>query len=495
VTRQDARPILVAGTWRPGRGPVVPSTYPADGSTVAVVATAEVSDVDEAVAGGLDAFRTSGWAQGPAHERARTLARAAALIEDRSEELAQLQRLDNGKPITEARALVASAAGTFRYVAAACETMEEEITPARGPYLSMSVYEPIGVVAAITPWNSPIASEAQKLAPALAAGNAVILKPAEATPLVALELGQMLLDAGVPPGLVSVLPGEGPTIGDALVRHPDVGKVSFTGGTATGKVIAHAAADKMMPVTLELGGKSPTVVFSDAEWDHSLAGVAFGIFGSAGQACIAGSRLFVERSIADRFVDDLVELSQRIPLGDPADPDIRIGPLISHDHRAGVAAYVRSAVADGGEVRTGGHPPHLPALSAGPYYEPTIITGLGADAKACREEIFGPVLIVLPFDNETDLVDQANDGEYGLAAGIWTTDFRRAWRVARALRAGTVWCNTYKQLSIATPFGGIGASGVGREKGRHGIREYMHQKGLYWGLDEEPLPWAGQLLR
>lgn len=490
MTEQTPRSILVAGSWRPGRGPVVSSTYPTDGSVVGVVTTADARDVDDAIRGTAEAFRTSGWAQLAPHVRAQTLARIADRIEEESEDLAQLQRLDNGKPITETRALVASAAGTFRYIAGALETLEDELTPARGPYLTMSVHEPIGVVGAITPWNSPIASEAQKLAPALAAGNAVVLKPAEATPLVALELGRILIEAGVPPGLVSVLPGEGSTVGDAIVRHPAVGKVSFTGSTDTGRRIAHVAADKMMPVTLELGGKSPTIVFDDAERDHALAGVAFGIFGSAGQACIAGSRLFVQRSIADDFVADLVDLAKRIPIGDPADPAVRIGPLISLQHRERVDDYVRSALDDGGTVQTGGVPTR-PELRQGPWYEPTIITGLDPSARACREEIFGPVLVVLPFDDEADAIERANTGEYGLAAGIWTRDMRRAWRVGRALRAGTVWCNTYKQLSIATPFGGIGASGVGREKGRHGIRQYMHQKGMYWGLNEDPLPWAG----
>jgi betaine-aldehyde dehydrogenase len=489
-----ARPILVGGTWRPGRGPLVPSIYPADQSEVDVVATAALDDVADAVDAAERAFRESGWSSALPHERARVLGRVADIIDSRSEELAQLQRLDNGKPISETRALVASAAGTFRFVAAALETMGEELAPPRGNYLSIDHYEPIGVVAAITPWNSPIASEAQKLAPALAAGNAVILKPAEATPLVALELGSILQTAGVPDGLVSVLPGAGEVVGDALVRHPAVGKVSFTGGTATGRHIGRIAADKVMPVTLELGGKSPTIVRADARFDQALAGVAFGIFGSAGQACVAGSRLLVAEAIADRFVPALVDLAERLPLGDPADPETRIGPLISHDHRDRVARYVELARAEGATVLTGGSPPSNPSLARGPYYLPTVIDGLDPRSAVCQEEIFGPVLTVHRFGVEDELLHLANDVDFGLAAGVWTTDLRGAWQLARQLRVGTVWCNTYKQLSIATPFGGVGHSGLGREKGRLGIREYMRQQSIYLGLDDAPLPWAAPFL-
>lgn len=485
-----SRPILVAGMWRHGRGPVVASRYPADGTVVAEVATADAADVHEAVERAHALWGASGWGELAPHERAEVLFRAGELISDRHEDLAQLQRLDNGKPITETRALVSSAAGTFRYVAAACETMEDELTPPRGDYLTMSVHQPIGVVAAITPWNSPVASEAQKLAPALAAGNAVVLKPAEATPLVALELGRLLQHAGVPAGLVSVLPGEGPVVGDALVRHPLVGKVSFTGGTATGRQIAHVAADKMMPTTLELGGKSPTIVFDDAALDHAVAGVAFGIFGSAGQACVAGSRLFLHERVADRFLGALVAAAEGLRVGDPADPDTQIGPLISHEHRDRVEAHIRLAVEEGGRILVGGERPRGRAFEEGPYLLPTVVDGVSDGATVCQEEIFGPVLVVLRFSDEADLVARANDTVYGLAAGIWTGDYRRAWRVGRRLRAGTVWVNTYKQLSASTPFGGVGQSGVGREKGRLGIRSYMRQKSFYWGLNPEPLPWA-----
>ena len=419
------------------------------------------------------------------------LYRIAALIRERSEELAQLQRLDNGKPIRETRNLVASAAATFQFFAAACETLEESITPSRGDFVSMSVYEPMGVVVAITPWNSPIASEAQKLAPALAAGNAVVVKPAEITPLAALALARICDEAGLPRGLVSVLPGKGALIGDALTRHPLARRVSFTGGTRTGKHIARIAADKMMPVSLELGGKSPTMVLADADLDHAVAGVLYGIFSSSGESCIAGSRLFVASERYDEFMERLATGAVALRVGDPADERTQMGPLISARHRESVERYVEMGVAEGGRLRTGGVRPHGGAFDRGYFYTPTIIEGLTNGARLCREEVFGPVLVAMPFASEEALIEEANDSCYALAAGIWTRDFQRAWRLGRAVQAGTVWINTYKQFSISTPFGGWRDSGLGREKGRLGILQYMEQKSLYWGLNEQPLAWAG----
>lgn len=443
------------------------------------------------MAGAHRAFRESGWAQRKPHERATVLYRIAALIRERSEELAQLQRLDNGKPIRETRNLVASAAATFQFFAAACETLEESITPSRGDFVSMSVYEPMGVVVAITPWNSPIASEAQKLAPALAAGNAVVVKPAEITPLAALALARICDEAGLPRGLVSVLPGKGALIGDALTRHPLARRVSFTGGTRTGKHIARIAADKMMPVSLELGGKSPTMVLADADLDHAVAGVLYGIFSSSGESCIAGSRLFVASERYDEFMERLATGAAALRVGDPADERTQMGPLISARHRESVERYVEMGVAEGGRLRTGGVRPHGAAFDRGYFYTPTIIEGLTNGARLCREEVFGPVLVAMPFASEEALIEEANDSCYALAAGIWTRDFQRAWRLGRAVQAGTVWINTYKQFSISTPFGGWRDSGLGREKGRLGILQYMEQKSLYWGLNEQPLAWAG----
>ncbi|HGE6920688.1 aldehyde dehydrogenase [Pseudomonas aeruginosa] len=485
------QPICIAGEWRAGGGDFYESLYPATGEAVARLHAASLEDVEEAMAGAHRAFRESGWAQRKPHERATVLYRIAALIRERSEELAQLQRLDNGKPIRETRNLVASAAATFQFFAAACETLEESITPSRGDFVSMSVYEPMGVVVAITPWNSPIASEAQKLAPALAAGNAVVVKPAEITPLAALALARICDEAGLPRGLVSVLPGKGALIGDALTRHPLARRVSFTGGTRTGKHIARIAADKMMPVSLELGGKSPTMVLADADLDHAVAGVLYGIFSSSGESCIAGSRLFVASERYDEFMERLATGAAALRVGDPADERTQMGPLISARHRESVERYVEMGVAEGGRLRTGGLRPHGGAFDRGYFYTPTIIEGLTNGARLCREEVFGPVLVAMPFASEEALIEEANDSCYALAAGIWTRDFQRAWRLGRAVQAGTVWINTYKQFSISTPFGGWRDSGLGREKGRLGILQYMEQKSLYWGLNEQPLAWAG----
>lgn len=483
-------PICIAGEWRPGGGDVYESLYPATGEPVARLRAASLADVEEAIARADQAFRTSGWAQRLPHERAAVLHRVAQLIRDEAESLAQKQRLDNGKPINETRNLVASAAGTFQFFAAALETLEESITPSRGAFVTMSVHEPMGVVAAITPWNSPIASEAQKLAPALAAGNAVVVKPAEVTPLMALELARLCEQAGVPRGMVSVLPGKGSLIGDAITRHPLVRRVSFTGGTATGRHIAHIAADKMMPVSLELGGKSPTMVLEDADLDHAVSGVLYGIFSSSGESCIAGSRLFVARGIYDEFLTRLAEGANALRVGDPASERTQMGPLITAKHREGIERYVELGVAEGGRIRTGGVRPHGAGLDAGYFYRPTIIEGLTNRARTSQEEIFGPVLVAMPFDDEAQLIAEANDSVYALAAGIWSRDFKRAWRLGRAVQAGTVWVNTYKQFSVSTPFGGWRDSGLGREKGREGIFQYMEQKSMYWGTNEQPLPWA-----
>ncbi|UFN48182.1 aldehyde dehydrogenase [Roseomonas sp. OT10] len=482
--------IFLGGEWREGRGAEITSLYPADRSVNRVLRGASREDVEEAIARAQAAAADPAWRNLRPHERAAYLYRISEGIARNAERIAQVQSRDTGKTLAETRALAASAAGTFRYFAAVLETEEEAMTPARGDYLTFSVHEPIGVVAGITPWNSPIASDAQKLAPALAAGNAVLMKPASWSPLVSLVLAQIVEEAGLPRGLLSVLPGRGDEVGETLVTHPAVGKVSFTGGTATGRALAEKAARKLMPVSLELGGKSATIVFDDADLDLTLAGVLFGIFSSTGQSCIAGSRLLVQRGVYDRFLERLVAATKALRVGHPADPATQVAPMIRDPHRDSVERYVALAREEGGEILAGGRRPEGAAYEAGIYYLPTIIAGLPNSARVCQEEIFGPVVVVQPFEDEAEAVAIANDSEYGLACGIWTRDQGRAWRVGRSVAAGTVWVNTYKQFSISTPFGGVKDSGLGREKGRQGLRAWMQQKSLYLDTSGRPHPWA-----
>ncbi|ALM52033.1 aldehyde dehydrogenase [Halomonas huangheensis] len=483
--------IFVAGEWREGRGDLMVSRFPADGSINAELNAASLEDVEDAVQAADAAWRVPCWRGRQPHERAEVLYRVSDLIKARVDDLAALQTRDNGKPLAEARGLVASAAATARYFAAACETLEGELpTQRNSDFMTLSQYEPLGVIAAITPWNSPIASEMQKIAPALAGGNAVVLKPAEATPLLALKLAELFEEAGLPKGLLSVLPGRGSVIGEAIVRHPKVRKISFTGGTNTGRHLAHIAADKLIGTSLELGGKSPTIICEDADLEQAIKGVAYGIFSSAGQACIAGSRLFIQRRLYDEAIERLTAITRNLRVGHPETPGIHLGPLISERHRDSVAAYVERAREEGGNIRAGGRIPDSPELSNGSFYLPTLIDGLAHDSTVCQEEIFGPVLVALPYDDEDELVGLANDNAYGLAAGIWSRDYQRALRLASKLEAGTVWINTYKKFSISTPFGGYKDSGLGREKGRQGIHAYMQQKSLYLGLDATPMNWC-----
>lgn len=482
--------LFIGGHWRTGTGDEWVDVNPADGSVNRELRLASLADTDEAVAAAVKAADDPSWRDLLPHERAAHLHRISDGIAANINRISAIQTADTGKTRAETAALARSAAATFRYFAAVCETLDEDLTTQRGDYLTMSVHEPLGVVGAITPWNSPIASDAQKIAPALAAGNAVILKPALWTPLVALELARIIEEAGLPPGVLSVLPGNGSQVGEHIVGHPDVAKVSFTGGTATGLRVAAVAAKKLMPVSLELGGKSPTVVFNDADVEQAIAGILFGIFSSSGQSCIAGSRLYVQSGIHDKFVDQLVAATDALQVGPPDDPLTQVAPLVHADHRASIEAYVTAGREEGATVLTGGERPTGGRFDAGVFYRPTILADVADDATVNREEIFGPVLVAHTFEDEEELARRANASVYGLAAGIWTADYRRAWRTARAIQAGTVWINTFKKFSISTPFGGTKMSGVSREKGRQGVRAYQGQKSLYWGLSQDPDPWA-----
>lgn len=482
--------LFIGGEWETGEGAEITSVYPHDGSINLVLKGASRADGERAIARAKAAQADPAWRNMLPHQRARILHAIADGIEANIDRISHVQSRDTGKTRGETAALAGSAVGTFRYFAAVLETADDELTVQRATAMTASVHEPIGVVAAITPWNSPIASDAQKVAPALAAGNAVLLKPSSWSPMVSLVLAEICEEAGLPKGLLSVLPGAGREVGNLLVEHRDIGRVAFTGGTVTGRRLAAQAGEKLMPMSLELGGKSPTIVFDDCDRDLAIAGILFGIFSSSGQSCIAGSRLFVQKSIYDEFVAGLVAATERLVVGAPDDTATQVAPMICEEHRASVEKYIALAREEGGQVLTGGVRPEGAAFDKGSYLRPTIIAGLGNDARTCREEIFGPVLVVLPFEDEADVIAQGNDNEYGLACGIWTKDFPRAWRIAREIQAGTVWINTYKQFSISTPFGGDGASGMGREKGREGLRAWQRQKGIYADLTGHPHPWA-----
>ncbi|MEX1034670.1 MAG: aldehyde dehydrogenase [Sneathiella sp.] len=472
--------MILAGAEVEGLGGNLSVTNPADGSLIIDLRMASKEQVDLAFERGKAAIGKNDWFARPPHERASVLFRAAELMLERKDELAGLQTSENGKTLKESLGQVSAAAGIVRYFASVCETLEGETPPPRGPYLSVTTYEPLGVVAAITPWNSPLTMAAQKVAPALAAGNAVILKPSELTTLVSIALGRAFVDAGLPDGLLSVLPGDA-SIGEAIIDHPDLAMVSFTGGTNAGRAIASAVAGRFIPTILELGGKSPTIVFADADLDKAAADVSSAIFGSGGQSCVAGSRLFVEHGIYDSFMEKLVAVSEKLRVGPPLDDASNIGPMASEQQRARIEGYVDIARKEGGRILLGGKRPDSADCRDGAYYLPTIIDGLDHGSAVCQEEIFGSVLVVLPFTSEADLIEQANDTVFGLACGIWSQDAQKAWRVAGAIKAGTVWINTYKQLSIAAPFGGYKESGLGREKGIQGLRAYQQAKSIYLG--------------
>lgn len=484
----DPKPFLINGEWISNAADSFDSVNPATGEVNYRVSMAGAQHVDAAVVSATKAARQPAWKNMLPHVRAQILMRMATLIIERGDELARCQMVENGKVWKECKAQAGSAAATFRYYAAVCETLTSEVTPSRGDYLSMTSYEPYGVVAAITPWNSPLTMEAQKVAPALAAGNAVILKPSEVTPSAALLLGEIALQAGLPPGILNVLTGNGAVTGKALVQHPGVRMVSFTGGTASGRAIGMLAAERLIPVALELGGKSPHIVFDDANLEAAVENIIGGIFEGSGQSCVAGSRLFIQRGVYDKLLDLLIARSKAIKVGQPEGNSSEMGPVSSFVHRSRIEKFIESAIAEGGKVLLGGKRPEGSEFEQGAYFLPTILGGLSNQATAVREEIFGPVLCALPFDDEADLIAQANDSAFGLASGIWTANYQRAWRVARALETGLVWINTYKQLSISTPFGGFKDSGIGREKGVSGMRLYQQSKGIYWSMNPDNFP-------
>lgn len=471
--------FFIAGQWTTGTGKPFTTINPATGEEIATIGGASEADINTAVTGAIKALNTADWCDLKPHARAKILYQIGELIDEDADNLSQIQTSDNGKTIRESRNQIASAADCFRYYAGICETLEDTVTPSRGDYLSIAVSEPIGVVGLITPWNSPALLEANKLAPALAAGNCVILKPSEVTSLIALEYARISEKAGLPRGVLSVITGAS-DIGRLIVEHPAIGMISFTGGPIAGKRIAASAGALLKPVVLELGGKSPNIVFADADFKDAVSGVASGIFSGSGQSCVAGSRVLIQRSIFESFVTALVEHAESLVMGPPEAPATELGPLANFQHRDLVHSLVVQAREQGAELLCGGEIPQKAEFASGAYYPATVISNVSNQSSICQEEVFGPVVTVLPFDDEEDLLDQANDSAYGLASGIWTNNIKRARRIARKLQAGTVWINTYKQQSISTPFGGYKESGLGREKGTQGIRIYMQTKAILW---------------
>ena len=477
--------LLIDGQWTDAASGKVFATHnPATGEHVADVAEADAADVDTAVAAARRAFETGPWPRMDAAARGLLLLQVAEKIRARGDELARMETLDNGKAIRETRAQVNASADYFDYYGGWADKLEGHVIPVRGRFHTYTVLEPIGVCGQIIPWNSPLPQAAQKLAPALAAGCTMVLKPAEHTPVTALVLGDILMEAGLPEGVVNILPGFGHTAGAALSRHPGVDKVAFTGEVATGQEVLRASIDNLTKVTLELGGKAPNIVCEDADLDAAVRGTLFGIFAGAGQYCDAGPRLFVHRAIRDAFMEKLMAMTRRIRVGDPLDPATHVGSLTTREQFDKVARYVEIGRNEGAQLIAGGVPPDDPGLAGGYFYLPTIFDRVAPDMRLAREEIFGPVLSVLDFEDDEQLVADANGTDFGLVAGLWTEDMRRAMRLAQRLKAGTVWINTFRQTQISASFGGYKMSGIGREKGLSGLEEYCEEKTVWVDLND-----------
>lgn len=472
-------------------GAVLRVTNPATGAAIAEVACAGAEDIDRAVGVAQAAFASGAWSRLPISERARILNRFADGIERRMEELYHLETINNGRPITETKAQIMRLGEWYRFSAALLLTDRDAVVPMPGPYHSYTSRFPLGVVGILSSFNHPLMIASKSLAPALATGNCVVLKPSEQTPLTALVLGDIAAEAGFPPGVLNVVPGLGPVAGAALCAHPDVAKVTFTGGTEPGRSIAVATARRFAKVTLELGGKTPVLVFDDAAIGMAADGAAFGGFIGAGQTCIAGTRILVHRDIHDAFVDAFVERARLIRIGDPADPRTQLGPVISEKAQRRILDYVRLGVEEGARVATGGRAATVAGFEGGSFVEPTVLVGVRNDMRVAREEIFGPVVVVIPFHDEEDAIAQANDSPYGLGSAIWTRDVARAHRVAGRLEHGIVWVNDHHRLDPSSPWGGVRESGSGREGGVESFHDFTHVRAVTVRIAEESVNWYG----
>jgi aldehyde dehydrogenase (NAD+) len=473
--------MMIGGKQAPARdGTTFESVDPFTGEPWARIARGGAADVDAAVRNADAAFRSPAWSGRTASARGELLMKLADIALERLEELVEVESRDNGKSRKELRASLRTMASWYRYYGGMADKVEGEVIPVDRPdSLNYTVPEPYGVVAAILPWNSPLRLAAWKIAPALAAGNAVVLKPSEHASASNLVFNELFAAAGFPAGIVNVVTGLGPDVVPALIAHPLVKKISFTGGVGAGTLVAELAARQLKPCTLELGGKSPQIVFPDADLGRAADGIAAGVFASGGQTCLAGSRLLVHSSVHDEMLSLIVDRAKQVRLGDPADPETDVGPVATAAQRAAIGGHVARAAESGAVLAFGGNDD---TEADGRFAGPVVFDRVARGSRLFTEEVFGPVLAVTCFDSEREAVDLANDVPFGLAAGVWTKDIARAHRVARQVQAGTVWVNTYRNTVPQSPFGGYKASGIGRESGFAGIREYLQVKSVWVDL-------------
>ncbi len=487
TTAADHRKLLINNEWRDGSsGKTMDVINPATEEVIGTVAVAEKDDVDAAVAAARAAFNGP-WGAMSARERGRLLSKLADRLMERADEVARLETLHNGKPIFEARQIeIPAAAECLEYYAGWADKVTGETIPVKGNYLTYTLREPLGVVGAIVPWNFPLLLAAWKIGPALAAGCTVVLKPAEQTPLTILELARDFEGLGLPPGVINIVTGDGPGAGAPLVSHPAVRKIAFTGSAEVGKLIMRNAADQLKRVSLELGGKSPNIFFSDADFENAVDGALFGTFINQGEVCSAGSRVLVQRDIYRKFIDAATAKAKTIRLGPGLDRETKMGPLVSAEQRDRVAGYLDIGRKEAKVAVGGGKPKQF---DKGWYIEPTIFYDVDNSATIAQEEIFGPVMSVIPFNDEAEAIRIANATPYGLAAAVWTRDIFKAFRVVKALEAGIVWVNHMQPTFVEAPWGGYKASGFGRELGHWGVEEYLETKQVFINLDEKPIGW------
>jgi len=475
--------LFINNEWRDGEGSkTLDVVNPATEEIVAEVASADRADVDAAVRAARAALNGP-WSKMSARDRGRLLWRVGDALMERADEIARLETLHNGKPIFESRQIeIPAAAECFQYYAGWADKLHGETIPVRGEYLAYTLREPVGVIAAIVPWNFPLLLTAWKVAPALACGNTVIIKPASQTPLTAIALAEIAAEIGVPPGVLNVITGPGSTVGQMLVEHPGIDKIAFTGDTSTGKGIMRGAAETLKKITLELGGKSPNIVFADADLDAAIRGATTGIFYGKGEVCAAGSRLLVDKAVKHEFVDKVAARAKKMVPGDPMDPKTRLGAVASRKQLETDLRYIEVAKKEGAELVAGGARADI-GTGKGYFLQPTIFDGVTPDMTIAREEIFGPVLAAIEFGDVDEAIARANDSTYGLAAAVWTRDIKKAHHVARCLQAGTVWINTYNVYDTAAPFGGYKQSGFGREMSVHALEHYTQLKTVWVDLN------------